>query len=423
MIFILILFLSTSIILAITKPTYFIIFYLLATTKFLGFIDIDSILINNYALGFFLLNIITLVSIFIKQNSTSISKRVFSLIIMISMIFGFGIIYPNIMGFSNFFQSIIGGKEFLYLSILLYLIAKDKSIDIQVVLKFIKFIGLYLSIILIINFIADISPIYYEKKSFIVKSLEVYYLTYISLAMFIIYHEYLEKKIAVIKFFYFLIIMTIGLVIGQHNAILITTLIGLISFYILAKKNILSFTYLLKKIIIIIAVMFIIMLSFEELRNSVLKKINGTIKGTDIALIARDNVNIFRWDAINKEPYFGYGFIHQSSNISKHLVDTEKSIYTRELYVIDSGYVDLLIKFGYVGTFLLLIIFIFHLIPTLKNIKYISSLQLGMFLYLSQYFIINYTWSVFSYAHGIVPASIAIYLLHTTNYYKKEFLK
>ena len=82
--------------------------------------------------------------------------------------------------------------------------------------------------------------------------------------------------------------------------------------------------------------------------------------------------------------------------------------------VIDSGYVDLLIKFGYLGTVLIILVFVVYYSQGFFA-PYKNPLSLSMSIFLIFYVFINYTWSVFTFAHGIVPAVIAFHLLLTSN--------
>ena len=411
MIFFLLFFLLFSFFLAIKKPTYFVVLYLLVSTRFLGFLNIDLILINGYSVGFLLLNVISFIGTFTKRSVFKISKKLFIFILILSLLLLHGIFYSYYMGFSDVLKSIIAGNDFFYYFFLFYLLGRKSSIDAILILKFIKFLGLYLSIVLLINLLIGIAPPFYESKLFSFDSLEVYYLTYISLAMFIVYNELVSKQMKFNLFVLYISILFIGLIIGQHISIVITTTIGLLLLYVVGKQSKFNFKIFLRQVIIVISSLFIFLLSFSDLRIKIFNSIEQIISGTNVALISRDRANEFRWDAIKKEPVIGYGFIHPSSSIMKSIGSDLNSKYTIGLGSIDSGYVDLLLKFGYFGTIIMLILFGFFIIKVFIYLNKYTKLQVVMATYLLQYYALNYTWSVFSYAHGIIPLSLALFII------------
>ena len=90
----------------------------------------------------------------------------------------------------------------------------------------------------------------------------------------------------------------------------------------------------------------------------------------------------------------------------------------QSLSVIDSGYVDLLTKYGVIITLLYLFLFSkIIIVPFHKKnrVKNKNDRMINMATYLSQYYIVNLTWSVFTFAHGIVPMSLAIFILYKDN--------
>ena len=50
-------------------------------------------------------------------------------------------------------------------------------------------------------------------------------------------------------------------------------------------------------------------------------------------------------------------------------------------------------------------------------------MTLAMSLYLVQYLFINYTWSVYTFSHGIIPGAIAFFIIIMYQDYKIEDYK
>ena len=98
------------------------------------------------------------------------------------------------------------------------------------------------------------------------------------------------------------------------------------------------------------------LLYINGLYQGIIDKVNSIMYSEDLALQTRDLYNAFRWDAINAEPVFGYGYIHQSSQLMVQFkLVAGDSAFMERFTVVDSGYVDLLIKYGYFYRKLLLL--------------------------------------------------------------------
>ena len=117
------------------------------------------------------------------------------------------------------------------------------------------------------------------------------------------------------------------------------------------------------------------------------------------SLVSRERYNEFRWSLINKQLYFGWGFLYKTMSIVKSVASTG---YMETFSFIDSGYVDLFGRFGIIGTF------IFMLYPIYIMLKSFGDKALYPFaFFIIQFMCVNYTWSVFSFPMGITVLSIA----------------
>jgi hypothetical protein len=216
------------------------------------------------------------------------------------------------------------------------------------------------------------------------------------------------------------IILFSGIIIAGHFALVVSSLFSLsFIYFIWHRKSSFNWYSFLKKIIYLSIFIGIIFISSEKIRTFVVESIEPILDGSDIALSTRDRYNQFRWDAIEKEPYLGYGFIHKDASMMKNFETSDTNSFMEKLGVIDSGYVDLLIRFGYIGMFFYLIVFGIYLIKIFTQKKpLVYSLAMSAFLF--QYYFVNYTWSVFSFMHGIIPMSIAFFILYNS---ERRFLK
>jgi len=420
MIFLLIFIVLFTLYLALQKPTYLVIFYIIASTKFLGFFDMGLFVIGGTDLGSFSLNLVVLLSAFYSKSWYKLDKFIFPMMLTVSILIVYGILNPYLNGYENMQQAIIASKSFLYFSIFFYLFGRRREINLNVVIQFLKILGIYLSLILIASlFISLVPPFYSESYIGYKDYIRVFFPTYISLALFLYYTQWQEKIIASKKMILIFLILLLGLIISGYFALTISTLLSLgLIYFIWHRSSSINWYYFFKKLLYLIILICSIFLSSEKLRVATFDNIELILDGSDVALSSRDTYNQFRWDAIEKKPYFGYGFIHKDAPIMKQFETSENNKFMEKLGVIDSGYVDLLIRFGYIGMFIYLIIFGFYIFKIFKQ-KNPQVYSLAMVAFLFQYYFVNYTWSVFSFMHGIIPMSIAFFILYTSERKRK----
>ncbi len=401
-------FLVISFILAIKSPTYFVAFYLLVSTRFLGFFDIEYyFVIGGNSLGMPMLNIIAFIASFFRINWYKFSKKFIFFALFYLLFVLYGIIYPVTLEYENITQAVMASKEFWTISILFYLVSRRKKINEKTLIKVIQFIGIYLAFIYIYYLFFKIAPPFYMEED----QVRGYFPTYISLALFLYYIKFQNRQIKLITFIIIGLILIFGLILAGYFALVVGTVFSLLIFFLLYSKNKLSLGKLFKRSFILFVILFVILISFSNLRKNSEDKINMIISGTDVSLTSRDSYNQFRWEAISERSFFGYGFIHKSAPISIKFKILENNRYNESFGVIDSGFVDLIIKFGYIGMSIYLLLWASLILPVLFRPKNYSLLQLGLSAYLLQYFIITYTWSVFSFSHGLIPAFIAIFMI------------
>jgi len=413
-------FLLLGLFLSVKNPKYFVIYYILASTKFLGFIDPSSFIIGGVEIGYFGLNIITILGIFFHKNWYSIPKNTQLFVAIMIVILIYGILKPVFDENSTLIKSIIASKEVWFYSIFFYLIVYRKVIDDLLLLKSLKQLGVFLSLMYILGVIMPVlvPPLYYNG-SFV----RTFYPTYISLALFLYCINLKFSSSRSIKDRVIVVILLLGLVLAAHSSLVIMTAFGFILYKYLYNNNLIldKFSIIGTIALSIFSILFALVF-VDELYYSLLNTIDGIITGKDNALSSRDIYNEFRWEAINKKKEIGYGFIHQSSNFMKEINTINTNRFMERFTVIDSGYVDMFLKYGYTGTAIILVIFTKYFTKGFFN-KYKNPLSLAMSVYLLQYIFINYTWSVYTFAHGIIPGMIALYLiLVSQNYYSKNDL-
>ena len=396
--------------LGLKKPTAYVIFYILATTKFLGFFGPENVfIIGGLGLGLFSLNLVTIISSFFPNQKVKQISKAKKFIFLLFLITLYGILLPYLNSESSFLMAIKSSKEFWSIGFLFYLFKRRAELNFEIILKFTFYLGFYLSALEIIYLFTRIAPPFYiEVKEYFVK-MRIYYPTYISLALLIFYYFQTTYKKVVIPSIFVYPLMLCGVVLAGHTSLVIGTILGLglLNF----RNRIINEPLLL---IFFGGILTICGLGMYFIFESEISALSHQISlEADVALSSREIYNDFRWQAINDRPLTGYGFLQPSSKLGSQLIPDNESVHMQQLGTIDSGYIDLFTKFGYLGTSLYLLFWMRMILKPLFNSRKSKNLDLAIVgaSFLLPYFLINYTWSVFSYTHGLIPGFIAIFMI------------
>jgi hypothetical protein len=393
----------------------------LASSKFLGFFDLGLFVFGGTDLGFFSLNIITLITAFMSRSPLIINKFVLPIYFTVICLILWGVFNPVLNQYESIMQGVVASKSFLYFSLLFYLFGRKNNININLLVKFLKFIGCYLTFVLFLSSVIGVGPpSYSEEYEGYASYVRVFYPTFISLAIFLFYADWLNKNLKGTSFFVIFALLFIALVLAGHFSLTLSTLFSLGSIYILwHRKTKINFFKLFHIIMAIAFILTTVFVSSKTLRVNTVTTLNAIFDGSDVALSSRKTYNKFRWEAINQKPYFGYGFIHKDAPIMARFEASKTNRFMMSLGVIDSGYIDLFVRFGYIGSAFYLCVIAFYILKTFRRKQHFYySLVMSAFLF--QYYLVNYTWSVFSYAHGIIPMILALYILFHS---EKQILK
>lgn len=385
---------------AFNKPTKFVIGYFIYITSYFGFFAND-LLISNIEVGTLISNLIPLFCA-IKYRNYLKDKPSKYLILSLLLFYVYGLVKPIIDGHQNIVMSIISSKAYTFYFLVIYLLVTKNFIKFNKVFNFILYTSFYYSILYILNEanIAIRPPVYIKDDG-----IQCRYDSFLTFSLFYLHSPICNIKKKAI----FTILLLIGIYFGDFFSLLASSIILLPFMYILNKN-----WKRKSNIIITLACTIIPLIIFSHffLESQTYKDI--TEKQNE-ALYARDAQNEFRWQLIEKEYNWGYGFIHQNSHYIS-LYNNPDNQYMLSLSFIDSGYTDLMGKFGLCGTILFLLIPIFLMFKGLKNIK-----STFCFVFIIQMFAVNITWSVFTFQMGIILLAIAYsYILTNENHNKNE---
>ena len=373
------------------QPKYFLFAYLLFISSFLGFIS-KEVLVSGMEIGLFYQSVLMML-VFIThfRRLRSLTKYLKLLILLIVFIYVYGIVKPVSLGMSSLTQSIIASKEFSTLFLIPYLFIFRNSFSINYIIKVLSFFGYYFLFILTLFVLLDVIPVQYVKGD---RMLEFYYPTILSLFLFMksAYAKNISEKVLVL---FMLTIWVVGMYFEGHLALMLTTAFGCIT--VLFKLPLINFVN--KKSWFILAIVSLLLLSIF---SSYLSELSS-IFYENSSIASRSIVNLGRIELIYERPLLGYGFMHDSA-----LKMDSNNIYAANLFSIDSGYIDLLGKFGLIGTLGYLISLT---IPFLKKEK--NMLKMSLKLFFLQFFLVNITWSVFSFSIGTIAISMALFCYYS----------
>lgn len=387
------LFLAIQTLLSIIKPKYFLFTYLLYTSSYLGLLP-KVISIENSDIGLYYQSLLMIGTYFFYIRRVSLFPFSLKLLLNIILLFYlYGVLYPVLNGSSTLLQSVIASKEFSSLFLIHYLVIHEKSITTNFILKIISFFSYYfLTVLLIFALFNVVLPPQYEKGT---DYIQIFYPSIISLFLFVKASQAntIRKKIIATIL---VAIWAFCMYFEGHTAILITTLLGCL--VIIYRLPFLKLTKNYKSLFISGIALSLILLVLPT--NKYLNELSETS-----AFKSRRTYNSARFELIKEKPLQGYGFLLKSAT------DLDRrSVYTESLSFIDSGYVDLLGKFGYIGTLIFLISLAIYFLKPLQGI-YPMSLKV----FFLQYFLVNITWAVFTFSLGTISLAIAIFL-----FYKKQ---
>lgn len=382
------LFLGIQSVLVFLKPKYFFLLYFLFITSFLGFIP-NSIIIGGNEIGLFYQNILMIISYFIHiRRLGDYPKYIRITLNVFILLYLYGVVSPVVSGSSSIIQSVVASKEFSSLFILHFLFINYRTITFSYTHRLISVVGYYLLIVLLLFVILNYIPPYYIKRP---GEIQYNYPALLSLFLFLKSSEAntILKKILVVLM---LVVWTFGMYFEGHTAILLTTSLACI--VVLFRIPLLSFIKNFRKVLLGISILGVGLLFLPI--DSYLQELSQTS-----SFKARNVYNIERIALIKEKPLQGYGFMHKSA------LTLGSGQYTESLSFIDSGYIDLLGKFGLLG---MLVYLTTLTVPFFKGDN--DIVIKGLRLFFLQYFLINITWSVFSFTMGLVALGLALYIYY-----------
>lgn len=374
-----------------THPTRYVMGYFIYVSSYLGWFNQD-ILIGGVEYGEFLFNLLALLPVIFRW--TEIDVRIKAVIIFLSMFYLYGLIKPIIDGHQGWMLSVKSSKSMTAYFFLFYVIAFYKQMEWEKLFRFLTIIAVYYASLYIVNWIGlPIRPPFYIKQDFI----QCFFDSFMLLALC---YQLTKENPFALNNLWICVVLLGGIYVGGYFSLLV------VAFFILGviflSQNV-KHPLVWMMLAFSVVLLFVIGIICEEALWHIWKEHQA-------ALDSRSYYNEFRWQLIAKEFLGGYGYLSRDTRLVSLNSMADSSSYMTDLSFVDAGYVDLLGRFGLIGTILLLLVPGYFLWKTTWNRQ-----TLPFILMVISFYAVNMTWSVFSYPQGITVLALVYAYLFQNN--------
>ena len=400
-----ILFLIAIVWFSFRNPTLLACTYIIYQTSYFG-LAFQEVIISGVDIGSFTVNIALLLPLLMggRKIHRVFDKHSKYAILFFTFFFVYGILLPYVKGYQTLVMGVMAAKSFLAYTFFFYLIVFRKHINFDKVFKVILLCSYLFAFLYIINKLGiAIVPPAYEKDDY----LQCHYDSFFPIS--IIYLFYLRRSNKKVSYFYLKVLyLLVGIYLGGFFSVLATTIAVILLLLLSLGKN--------RKSLIIggVLALFVVGICYFSFNSK--SWYQNVLMDQLSSLDTRDANNEFRLYFISQNLYWGGGFLYKSSSIIQS-INISDSQYQETLSFIDSGYIDLLGRFGVIGMILFLL---YPSVIMVKCFRYWKLIPFSLFIF--QFLCVNYTWSVFSFPHGIILLAI-VYSLIIKDIYDKDIKK
>ena len=371
-----------------THPTRYVMGFLIYVSSYLGWFNQD-ILIGGVEYGEFLFNLLALLPV--VYGWKEIDSRIKAVILFLSLFYLYGLVKPILDGHQNWMLSVKSSKSMTAYFFLFYVIAFYQRLDWDKIFRFLTIIAVYYAALYWVNSAGiPIRPPVYIKQRFI----QCFYDSFMLLAF--CYRLTWEKPFAPGN----LVILGIllgGIYLGDYFSLLVVALLILTVIFLYRKVH---HPLVWGMLAASVALLFVVGLIHEEVFWSIWRE-------RQAALDSRTFYNEFRWQLIAREFLSGYGYLSRDTRLVSLHSMTDDTGYMSDLTFVDAGYVDLMGRFGLIGTILLLLVPLYFLGITAWNRQTVPFILMVL-----SFYAVNMTWSVFSYPQGIIVLALVYAFLY-----------
>lgn len=387
-------------------PRLFIFIYFFMFTGFYNFMPYEAIYPFSFENLIFLMNIAVILNIMICRPNCMFSSTYVNLYFFL---FFYGVFWATISGHGSVSSALADGKDLLSVSIFLYAVSYNTLTN-----KYLQFLiylsGLIISLQFMVSVVFLEVPIGGEfiNETHPENGAHLRGATIIFFAYSIVVFN-LKTRTGDFGSYLFGLLLLCTCILQPHRSIAVGAL--LITLYFVYTKY--SHKYMsttVTNLINVIPLLCFVGLGFLFWHTTIFNLISEVVNQSE-AFGSRFVINATRWEYFLKSPIFGYGFIGVESSLGAIIEARSSSVFNRTLSVVDAGYIDILVRFGFFG---LTMFFIGYARTTLKSVLKVNRPDFIMLIVTIA--LINGTWSVLTYNHGIIPLSILLAIYNSRSH-------
>lgn len=370
-------------------PNRFVIGYLVYVSSYGGWLS-NQILIGGVEYGQFLVNVLALCPVVLSWRE--IDSALKKVIVFLFLFYLYGLAKPVIDGHQGWILSVKSSKSMTVYFFLFYVLAFYRQLDMHRIFRFLTGLSLYYAFLYLVNRIGlPLRPPLYVKDSFIQCPYDSFLLLAFCYQLVQDDDGYTWKRLSVLAFLW------LGIYIGGYFSLTVVSLIVGVGVWLYRSVR-------HPAVMVLLAGSLLLVLIYGWFIDASLMNV---WQSQQSALDSRGYYNEFRWALIAKEIWGGYGFLSRDTRIVSLNALSEQSSYMSDLSFVDAGYVDLMGRFGGVGTLLFLLVPLYFLWNTSWDRKTLPFMAMVV-----SFYAVNMTWSVFSFPQGVIALSLAYTYLY-----------
>jgi hypothetical protein len=397
-------------VLATLHPSGFLWIYLILTTSVFGAVDVAGIEVRGAVNVLLYLHLIAIAATFTRicfgrrwQRAHIWASSPFI------VLFAWGVFWAVVRSGSTPYDAVVDGKDLLSGGLLLYLgTVSPKGNSIR---NMIMAVGLVLALLVVAYRVTGWAMPYYDVVSVGDRAEGFYFFTatYIYLAYVLALGVWYDRRRPPIWCVVLGGPLFLGLVLQGHQSLAVAGTMLTVALPFVGDVKRATFRRLATSACLTVVVIGI-GLGYPRSPTMLSNDVRDQLTYREGSLGSRITYNYFRIAAWRTRPLLGFGLLDEQTSLGQRMTSESTSRFTDTVGTVDAGYVDLLVRFGVLGS-------LAYLIGLARTIL-IAGREGGsgatrdaLVLFLFSMFGVNLVWSALTYSHGLVGVVLGIHLL------------
>jgi O-antigen ligase len=382
--------------------------YVLAAIQFFGFVPPTASVAGIGLDVAFAVVVVSWTLVMVRLILRGLPRTQFTPLLIVALLLGlYGTVGPALRDGSSLSATVRDGRGFLGYVVLAYAVAYGSRIRRSVVVAGVRTAATLLVCIVLLWEVTGVHPPGYWLRldESLALRLSGPFSPLLLLCFTVDVAAWIDARLSALGKLRCLLLLG-GLGLQGHRSVFLAALVavGALVLLRLRKRRGVAAAALLATGVALVAV------SQRQLLEAVVAAPIREIVLQEGAIASRLRADANRWAAFAERPLFGYGFVDESSPLGARFMLGSLSRFEQTLGTVDGGYLDLLVRFGAVGSIAFVCAFAAVPLGTLRRTRE-DWLSRGAAVFLLSYLGIALTWSVFSYPHGIGAGILGFLLL------------